>query len=66
MTRNQYISNISLIVCHNLLILAYSSDIGPSQSLNLIPLHRMLQSHMVSDTVRMGEGFGAGGNGTGG
>lgn len=48
------------------LILACSSDIGPPQSFNLIPLYGMLQPHVVSDTVGMGEGFGAGGDGTGG
>lgn len=48
------------------LILACSSDIGPPQGFNLIPLYGMLQSHVVSDTVGMGEGFGAGGDGTGG
>lgn len=48
------------------LIPACSSDVGPPQGLNLIPLYGMLQSHMISDTVGMGEGLGARNDGTGG
>lgn len=42
------------------------SDVGPSEGFYLIPLHWMLQSHVVPHTVGVGEGFGARGNGTGG
>lgn len=48
------------------LIPACSSDISPPQGFDLIPLHGMLESHVVSDAVGMGEGFGAGDDGTGG
>lgn len=42
------------------------SDVGPSERLDLIPLNRMLESHVVPHAVRVREGFGARGNGTSG